>query len=90
MGISILTNLASAGSIVGIPEALPRAVRSAGLSIAYALAVTIFGGSTQWVINKLIFVTGDKLAPAYYLAATGLIGAVAALMMPETRGKPLD
>ena len=90
VAISILTNLASAGSIVGIPEALPRAVRSAGLSIAYALAVTVFGGSTQWVINKLIAVTGDKLAPAYYLALTGLIGAAAALMMPETRGKTID
>ncbi len=88
--VSILTNFASAGSIVGIPEALPRAVRSAGLSVAYALAVTIFGGSTQWVINKLIAVSGDKLAPAYYLAVTGLIGAAAAFMMPETRGKTLD
>ena len=88
--VSILTNFASAGSIVGIPEALPRNVRSAGLSVAYALAVTIFGGSTQWVINKLIDATGDKIAPAYYLAATGLIGALAAFMMPETRGRTLD
>ena len=85
-----LTSLGSAGTIVGIPEALPRTVRSAGLSIAYALAVTLFGGSTQWVLNKLIAVTDDKLAPAYYLAATGIIGALAALMLPETRGKPLD
>ena len=90
VAISILTSFASAGSIAGIPEALPRNVRSAGLSVAYALAVTVFGGSTQWVINKLIVVTGDKLAPAYYLAATGLIGALAALMMPETRGRTLD
>ena len=88
--VSILTSLASAGSIVGIPEALPRAVRSAGLSIVYAFSVTIFGGSTQWVINKLIAVTGDKLAPAYYLALTGLVGACAALMMPETKGTRLD
>ncbi len=88
--VSILTNFASAGSIVGIPEALPRAVRSTGLSVAYALAVTLFGGSTQWVINKLIAVTGDKLAPAYYLAVTGIIGAIAAFAMPETRGKDLD
>ena len=88
--VSTFTSFASAGSIVGIPEALPRAVRSAGLSIAYAISVTLFGGSTQWVLNKLIAVTGDKLAPAYYLAATGVVGALAALMMPETRGKPLD
>ncbi len=88
--VSVLTGLAGAGSIVGIPEALPRAVRSAGLAISYALSVTLFGGSTQWVVNKLIVATGDRLAPAYYLAATGAIGAVAAFLMPETRGRDLD
>ena len=88
--VSTLTAFASAGSIVAIPEALPRAVRSTGLSIVYALSVTLFGGSTQWIVNKLIAVTGDKLAPAYYLAATGAVGAIAAMLMPETRGKTLE
>ena len=88
--VAALTAFAGAGSIVGIPEALPRAVRSAGLAIAYALSVTLFGGSTQWVVNKLIIVTGDRLSPAYYLAATSLVGAVAAFLMPETRGRDLD
>ncbi len=88
--ISILTAFAGAGSIAGIPEALPRAVRSAGLAIAYALSVTLFGGSTQWVVNKLIAVTGNPLAPAYYLAAVSCVGAAAAFLMPETRGRSLD
>ena len=88
--LSTVTAFAGAGSIAGIPEALPRAVRSAGLSIAYALAVTIFGGSTQWVVTKLIAVTGDPLSPAYYLAAVSVVGAAAAFLMPETRGRSLD
>ena len=88
--ISTLTAFAGAGSITGIPEALPRAVRSAGLAIAYALSVTLFGGSTQWIVTKLIAVTGDRLSPAYYLAAVSVIGAAAAFMMPETRGRRLD
>ncbi len=88
--LSALSSMNAAAVIVGIPESLPRAVRSAGLSIVYAFSVTIFGGTTNYVINKLIAVTGDKLAPAYYLVALSLVGAVAAFLMPETRGRNLD
>jgi len=88
--MSALSSINAASVIVGIPESLPRAVRSAGLSIVYAFSVSIFGGSTSYVVNKLIVVTGDKLAPAYYLAAFSVVGTIAALMLPETRGKDLD
>ncbi len=87
---SALSSINAAAIIVGIPESLPRAVRSAGLSIVYALSVSIFGGSTNYLVNKLIALTGDKLAPAYYLAAFSLIGTAAAWLLPETRGKDLD
>ena len=87
---SALSSINAAAIIVGIPESLPRAVRSAGLSIVYALSVSIFGGSTNYLVNKLIALTGDKLAPAYYLAAFSLIGTAAAWFLPETRGKSLD
>ena len=88
--LSALSSINAAAVIVGIPEALPRAVRSAGLSIVYALSVSLFGGSTNYLINWLIATTGDRLAPAYYLVAFSLIGTVAALMLPETRGRDLD
>jgi MFS family permease len=88
--MSALSSINAAAVIVGIPESLPRAVRSAGLSIVYAFSVSIFGGSTNFVVNKLIAVTGDKLSPAYYLVAFSIIGTIAAALMPETRGKDLD
>ena len=88
--MSALSSINAAAVIVAIPEALPRNVRSAGLSIVYALSVSIFGGSTNYVINKLIAITGDKLSPAYYLVAFSVIGTVAALLMPETRGKDIE
>ena len=88
--LSALSSISTAAIIVAVPEALPRNVRSAGLSITYALSVSIFGGSAPWLVTKLIALTGDKVAPAYYLAATSLIGAVAAFKLPETRGRPLD
>ncbi|MEE7458384.1 MFS transporter [Methylorubrum populi] len=87
--LSALSSINAAAIIVGIPESLPRAVRSAGLSIVYALSVSIFGGSTNYVVNWLIATTGDRMAPAYYLAAFSLIGTLAALLLPETRGRNL-
>jgi hypothetical protein len=60
-------------------------VRSAGLSTVYALAVTVFGGTTQLVVTWLIHATGDPLAPAWYLIASSAIGVVAILMIAETK-----
>ncbi|WP_298954317.1 MFS transporter [uncultured Methylobacterium sp.] len=88
--LSALSSINAAAIIVAIPESLPRAVRSAGLSIVYAVSVSVFGGSTNYVVNWLIAATGDRLAPAYYLAAFSLVGTVASLLMPETRGRDLD
>ncbi len=87
--LSALSSINAAAIIVAIPEALPRAVRSAGLSIVYALAVSIFGGSTNYLVNWLISATGDRMAPAYYLAAFSLLGTIAALLLPETRGRDI-
>ncbi|MCJ2042297.1 MFS transporter [Methylobacterium sp. E-041] len=88
--MSALSSINAAAIIVAIPESLPRAVRSAGLSIVYAFSVSIFGGSTNYVVNKLIAITGDRLAPAYYLVAFSVLGTIAAWMMHETRGRDLD
>ena len=88
--LSALSSISTAAIIVAVPEALPRNVRSAGLSIVYALAVSLFGGSAPWLVTKLIATTHDKLMPAYYVAATSLIGAIAAYLLPETRGRSLD
>ena len=88
--MSALSSINAAAIIVAIPEALPRAVRSAGLSIVYALSVSIFGGSTNYVVNKLIEVSHDKLAPAYYLVVFSIVGTIAAMLLPETRGRDLD
>ena len=87
--MSALSSVNAAAIIVAIPEALPREVRSAGLSIVYALSVSIFGGSTNYIVNKLIASTGDKLAPAYYLVGFSIVGTVAAFLLPETRGRRL-
>ncbi|QGZ56829.1 MFS transporter [Paraburkholderia acidiphila] len=57
-------------------EIFPVRVRSAGLSIAYSLGVTLFGGFAPTIAEVLIHTTGDTLAPAYYVSAAAVISGV--------------
>ncbi len=59
----------------------------AGISIAYALTVTIFGATTQFVVAALIRVTEDPFAPAYYVMVTSAISIGAMLMLGETKDR---
>jgi MFS family permease len=85
--MAALGAMSGAVSLVTIPESLPKSVRSTGFSVAYALAVTIFGGTTQLVVTWLIGATGNPLSPAWYLIVSSLIGLAAMMMMPETKGR---
>ncbi|CAD6527682.1 Proline/betaine transporter [Paraburkholderia hiiakae] len=57
-------------------EIFPVRVRSAGLSIAYSVGVTLFGGFAPTIAEVLIHVTGDTLAPAYYVSLAAVISGV--------------
>jgi MFS family permease len=83
--IAALTALNVAPALVAIPEMLPIAIRSTGLSVIYAIGATVFGGTTQFVITRMIATMHDPLAPAYYVVGTSLISLVAMFLLPETR-----
>jgi len=85
-----LTGISAAASLVAIPELLPRLVRATGLSIAYALGVSIFGGTTQFVISYLIGATGDPTSPAWYVTLTSIVTALAMWAIPETLDRALE
>ena len=59
-------------------------MRSGALSIIYAVAASIFGGSTQFAIKGLIDLTGSPLAPAWYMTGAVIIGGIAMALMRET------
>jgi MFS family permease len=82
--LCVLQQLFGNAALVTIAESLPTAVRSTALAILYALATTVFGGTTQLVIKLLTEATGNSLTPAWYMAGALAIGAVAALLMRET------
>ena len=49
--------------VVALTEIVPAEVRTAGFSLAYALATALFGGFTPLVSTWLIEVTGNRAAP---------------------------
>jgi MFS family permease len=83
--LAMLNAISGPVSLVLIPESLPKSVRSTGVSVVYAVSVTMFGGTTQLVITGLIGATGNPLAPAWYMIGSSLIGAIAMLMITETQ-----
>jgi len=87
--LTALNAIGAAVSLVLIPESLPKSVRSTGLSVAYAVGVTVFGGTTQFVITALIGATGNPLSSAWYMIISSLIGVVAMMMMTETKDAAL-
>jgi len=82
--LSLVNAVGPAAAVIGLTEALPPRVRSGSLSLIYALAVAVFGGTAQFVITWLLKVSGDPLAPAYYATAIVLVGLAAMTTMPET------
>lgn len=87
--LAALTAISGAASIVAIPELLPRRARALGMSIAYALGVSVFGGTTQFIVTWTIGLTGNPAAPAWYVTGTSVITVLAMLAMPETVDKEL-
>lgn len=85
LGVSVL-KAAYAGALpVIMGEFFPTSVRSRGLSISYAIGVTLFGGFGTLLVAWGIHVTGDKLFPAYYVFLTCVISLVALLIAYRSR-----
>jgi MFS family permease len=62
-------------------EAFPKSVRSSGLAIMYALSVTIFGGTTQFVVAWLIDLTKNPLVPAWYQIIANVLSIIAIALL---------
>ena len=68
-----------------VAEQFEARVRSSGLSLAYNLAVMIFGGFAPFLVTWLIDRTGDPLAPAYYVIFGCTAGFIASFGVREAR-----
>lgn len=69
-----------------VAEQFPAGVRSTGLSLAYNLAVMLFGGFAQFFVTWLIDVTGQPIAAAYYVMFGAGVGLLATLALRPAPG----
>ena len=77
--------LGSSPAVLLFVQALPARVRAGAVGIVYALAIAIFGGSTQLLETLLIRWTGNPVAPGWYMMGAVLIALTGALLIPERR-----
>ena len=82
--LAVLQAFLTAPALITITESLPKAVRSGALAIIYAVATSVFGGSTQFAIKELTDLTGCPLAPAWYMTGAVLVGGIAMALMQES------
>ena len=85
--LASLTALTTAGSLVALPELFPKSLRATGLSIGYAVGVSVFGGTTQFIVTWLIGTTGNAAAPAWYVTIASVVTALAMFALPESRNR---
>jgi hypothetical protein len=81
--LTLLHIFGSSAAILLFILALPARVRAGSLSLVYALAIAIFGGTTQVMEKLLIRWTGSPVAPGWYMTAAVAAGLVGALLIRE-------
>jgi MHS family citrate/tricarballylate:H+ symporter-like MFS transporter len=79
--LSFLYGSYNGAMVVALTEIVPVEVRTAGFSLAYALATALFGGFTPLVSTWLIEATGNRAAPGMWMAFAGACGLVATIVV---------
>ena len=73
-----------------LAEIFPTRVRFSGFAFSFNIANALFGGTAPFVATWLIHMTGNKMAPAWYLLAAAAVALVAMLASRETAHKTLQ
>ena len=68
-----------------LSELFPTPVRGIGVSLSFAIAVTIFGGFTPFISTWLIAVTGNSLSPSFYIMLTAALSIIALVFIGRRR-----
>ena len=87
--LGIFLAMFSGAGIAFSAEIFPTAVRVSTLSIGYNIMVAAAGGMAPFIATYLIKVTGNNVAPAFYVVIAAIVSGIAILTLPETYNKPL-
>jgi MFS family permease len=82
--LALIGSIPYSAFYVALAEGLPKNIRGGAFATIYAVAIATFGGTAQLVVAWLTEVTGNALAPAWYLLLATAVGLCAMILMPET------
>src|SRR6185437_13911474 len=71
-----------------LSEMFPTNVRYTALSVSYGFAVAIFGGFAPYISTFLVHVTGNPLAPSFYVMAAALASGIPVVFVHERHRAP--
>ena len=83
-GLTFVSNFTGGAFFAALSESLPKTIRGGGFALVYALSISALGGTTQLIVTWLIHVTGNPIAPAWYLIGATALGQIAMMLMPES------
>ncbi len=76
---SLFFGLYTGAMIPFVIETMPQKIRTAGFSLSFSLATTLFGGFTPAIATYLIHETGNRAAPTLWLSFGAFLSLIAAL-----------
>lgn len=79
-----LANLAAS-----LPALFPTESRYGGMGITYNISVALFAGTAPVIMQGLVTLTDQPLAPAFWIMLTSLAGLFAARYMKESARRPM-
>ncbi|MBW7967876.1 MFS transporter [Bradyrhizobium sp. BR 10289] len=89
LGVQAVVGLLIAASLGPAPallsEIFPTKIRGSGLAVSYNVSVTLFGGFAPLIVTALISVTGNKMAPSFYVIATSVLSLIAISCLSRRR-----
>lgn len=88
--LAVLLALQTAPVITMLPELFPKSVRTTGMSVVYGLGISVFGGFAQFFVTWLLHVTGNPMAPAWYLMVTVTLSTVVLFWIQDRTGHEID
>lgn len=88
--LSMLLTLQTVPGITMLPEMFPKSIRTTGMAAAYGIGVSVFGGFAQFFVTWLLQVTGQPLAPAWYMMTTVALSTLALLWIRDRTGEDID
>lgn len=77
--------IGGAALVLMLLEAFPPAMRATGMALPYAIAVTCFGGTAQFIVTWLIDRTGNPLSAGWYVQICCILSFVALLLFRERK-----